>query len=73
MGVLCERATRKTSLGRREKEVLAELVDGRTEVDIAGRLGISRHTVHAHVRSVYMKLNVHSRVELIHRVIALAD
>jgi DNA-binding CsgD family transcriptional regulator len=31
---------------------------------IAAELGLSRHTVDAHLKHVYLKLDIHSRVEL---------
>jgi DNA-binding CsgD family transcriptional regulator len=60
-------------LAPRERQVLAELLEGRTEASIADRLSISRHTVHAHIRSLYAKLRVHNRVELMRRVLSYAD
>lgn len=70
---LCETAARRNSLAPRERQVLGELLDGRTEARIAERLSISPHTVHAHIRSLYAKLRVHSRVELMRRVLSYAD
>lgn len=61
---LCERASERVRLGKREREVLAGLLDGETEAAIAERLGISPHTVHTHVRTLYLKLGVHNRVDL---------
>lgn len=44
---------------------LAELVaDGLTNKQVAGRLYISRHTVDAHLRHIFRKLDINSRVEL---------
>jgi two-component system, NarL family, nitrate/nitrite response regulator NarL len=47
----------------REREVLAQLVDGASGSEIAERLSISTNTVRTHVQSVLTKLQVHSRLE----------
>jgi len=70
---LCDRAAADNALAPRECQILAELVDGRTEATIAQRLVISPHTVHAHIRSLYIKLRVHNRVELIRCVFSYAE
>ena len=48
-------------LTAREVEVLRLLAQGMTIPQIAKRLILSAHTVHAHVRSIYTKLDVNSR------------
>jgi DNA-binding CsgD family transcriptional regulator len=48
-------------LTTREVEVLRLLAQGMTNPQIAKRLILSSHTVHAHVRSIYTKLDVNSR------------
>lgn len=53
----------------REGEVLQLLYEGFKYQNIAGKLGISRHTVHDHIKNIYKKLEVHSRAELIGREI----
>jgi DNA-binding NarL/FixJ family response regulator len=45
----------------REREVLEELVAGKTTKRIARELSISYHTVDMHIRNIYTKLHVHSR------------
>jgi predicted ATPase/DNA-binding CsgD family transcriptional regulator len=50
------------SLTGRETEILRLVADGLTDPRIAARLRISVRTVHAHLRSVYTKLGVTSRV-----------
>jgi DNA-binding NarL/FixJ family response regulator len=45
----------------REREILELLVDGPTMQGIAEQLGVSYHTVDAHIRNIYDKLHVHSR------------
>jgi two-component system nitrate/nitrite response regulator NarL len=53
------------SLTRREREVLALLVEGATGAEMATRLSLSPHTVRTHVQNVMSKLQVHSRVEAV--------
>jgi len=53
----------EASLSSREREVLGLLAKGLRVIDIAQALGISRHTVGDHVKSVYRKLNIGSRAE----------
>ena len=48
-------------LTARELEVLALVADGRSDAEVAERLVVSLRTVHAHLRSIYRKLDVHSR------------
>jgi DNA-binding NarL/FixJ family response regulator len=45
----------------REKEVLELLVRGMRNKEIAGELGISEDTARVHLRSIFLKLNVHDR------------
>ena len=47
-----------------ELEVVDEVCSGRSNPDVAVRLGISRRTVEAHLRSVYRKLDVRTRLAL---------
>lgn len=49
----------------REREVLAELVGGHTNQDIADTLGVSPKTVMHHTMSVYRKLGVRGRAEAV--------
>ena len=55
-------------LSPREREVFDILAQGYGGEYIAEQLGVSYHTVRAHVRSIYRKLDVHSREELLDRV-----
>ncbi len=52
-----------TSLTRREQETLALLVEGKTNQAIAAELRISEKTVEKHIKAIFEKLNVSSRVE----------
>ena len=49
-------------LTHREIEVLTLLARGLSDAQIAEQLFLSRHTVHAHLRSVFGKLGVTSRM-----------
>ena len=49
-------------LSPREREILLWLIEGYTDKEIAGVLGISPRTVTTHVTSIYNKLGVFSRV-----------
>ena len=48
-------------LSAREREVLELMVQGLIKKEIADRLGLSYHTVDNHLRSIYAKLQVHTR------------
>lgn len=52
-----------SNLTRREQETLALVVDGRTNQAIAAELKISEKTVEKHIKAIFEKLNVGSRVE----------
>ena len=51
------------TLTQRERDVLVLLSRGCVDKEIARLLGISSWTVHEHVKRIFEKLNVHSRVE----------
>jgi DNA-binding NarL/FixJ family response regulator len=53
------------SLTGREEQVLGLMAAGLTNGQIAERLGLRRQTVKNHVRRVFEKLDIHSRLELI--------
>ena len=57
-------------LSDRELDILQGIFDRDKELAIAQKLGISPHTVHAHVRRIYGKLGLHSHSELIFRIFA---
>lgn len=64
----CTRIARSRGVAPRELQVLLALMEGLSEAAIADRFSISRHTVHAHVRNLYLKLGVHNRVQLFRQV-----
>lgn len=51
----------------RERQIAALLVEGCSNLNVAAHLDISEQTVAVHVRTIYRKLGVHSRVELARR------
>ncbi|MGH8247616.1 MAG: FHA domain-containing protein [Gammaproteobacteria bacterium] len=52
-----------------QTEVLEQLLRGREESRIARVLHRSRHTIHTHVKAIYRHFGVHSRLELIARLL----
>jgi two-component system, NarL family, nitrate/nitrite response regulator NarL len=52
------------SLTHREMEILAAVVSGLTNREIAGRYSISEQTVKHHVTNIFDKLGVYNRLEL---------
>jgi len=58
-------------LSRREKEVLALLVERLTNNEIGERLYISTATVKRHAHNIYQKLNVKTRREAVTKAVAL--
>lgn len=58
-------------LSEREVEVTRLLASGRTNREIAHELYVSHGTVKAHTASIYRKLGVHNRAEMIGRARAL--
>jgi DNA-binding NarL/FixJ family response regulator len=53
-------------LSRRESEILLLCAKGLRYAEVASALGLSVHTVNAHLKSVYRKLMVNSRAEAIY-------
>lgn len=53
------------ALTTRENEVLDQIIEGKTNRQIAEELFISENTVAFHVKQIYEKLHVHSRAEAV--------
>lgn len=64
----CATVSARYRLSGREREVLAELARARTIASIAEELVVSENTIKAHTKSIYRKLGVHTREELLHRI-----
>ena len=58
-------------LSEREIEVLQLISEGLSNPEIADRLFLSTHTIKAHTRNIFSKLNVHNRTQAIVRSQAL--
>lgn len=54
-----------TRLTRREREIMDCLSKGYVDKEIAGALGISTWTVHGHIKNIFEKLGVHTRIEAV--------
>ncbi|MBI3395878.1 MAG: response regulator transcription factor [Spirochaetia bacterium] len=52
------------NLTDRERQVLSLMVKGKSISAVASFLGLSDHTIHGYVKSIYKKLNVHNRAQL---------
>lgn len=61
---LTKGAFKGSTLGRREREVVALVAEAKSTREIAEQLGISPATVEAHRRNIMRKLGLHSVVEL---------
>jgi DNA-binding CsgD family transcriptional regulator len=55
---------RSPALTDAELRIISHVSQGTTNRRVAEELSVSRHTVDAHLKHVYLKLDVHSRVEL---------
>lgn len=63
-------AVHEYGLSSREREVLELMVAGLIKKEIADRLHLSYHTVDNHLRSIYSKLQVHTRGGAVAKAIA---
>jgi DNA-binding NarL/FixJ family response regulator len=52
-------------LSTREREILELIIGGLSNKEIAGRLSVSVLTLRWHLKQIYRKLHVHSRVEVV--------
>jgi len=59
----------ESPLSEREREVLAQLCQGRSYSDIARALYVSQETVHFHIKNIYRKLQVHSKSAAVARAL----
>lgn len=64
-GALHPRAEHKVSLSPREREILQLIAEGRTNIEIAELLGISRETVKTMLYRAFTKLRVKRRSEAV--------
>lgn len=61
------------ALTNREKDVLEQLVSGRSNGEIAASLGVAQNTVKNHVSRIFDKFGVGSRVELLAAIVEKGD
>lgn len=59
------------ALTAKELVVLSRIAQGFRYAEIAELQGVSTHTVHSHVKSIYSKLSVHSRSEAVHEAMQM--
>jgi DNA-binding NarL/FixJ family response regulator len=57
-----------TGLTRREREILAEIAEGKSNLAIAGSLGLSKRAVEKHINAIFMKLELPESEEVSRRV-----
>jgi DNA-binding CsgD family transcriptional regulator len=62
----------RLGLSRREAQIVALVIRGQSNSEIAQSLGLSRHTVKTHLERILEKLGVHSRTEVAVAVVELA-
>lgn len=62
-------ASSSAKLTSRERQVANLVASGLSDTNVASRLGISEQTVGSHLRRIYSKLGIHTRVELTARLI----
>jgi DNA-binding CsgD family transcriptional regulator len=59
------------SLTEREKQIASRLMQGKTYKMIAGELTLSENTVKTHVKNIYGKFQVQSRIELLNKTMEM--
>lgn len=65
---VCEKPEITELLSKREIEVLQKLLEGKSRKQIADELYVTEATIKKHSASIYSKLNVHNRTELIYKL-----
>ncbi|MHC5705875.1 response regulator transcription factor [Streptomyces tirandamycinicus] len=63
--------TETPTLAPRERETLRHIAAGRTYVQTARHMGLSKHTVDAYLRRIRAKLNINTTAELTRLAISL--
>jgi len=63
IGQLIDDSDNVSELSDRENAILAKLIDGRTNKDIANELGICEATVKVHLRACYRKIGAKNRTQ----------
>lgn len=65
MAPAVESVTRAYGLSKRESQIVSLLCEGNAFARIGELMGLSTSTVQTHAKSIYRKLDVHSKQELI--------
>jgi DNA-binding CsgD family transcriptional regulator len=63
--IMLNRSDLAKGLSKAQQNVLGLLLQGKSEIEIADSLGRSRHTVHDHIKAIYRRLGVTTRVQLL--------
>jgi len=61
----CEADQAEASVTPAQYRVLAEVLEGSSEKEIAARPHLNPHTVHNHITAIHERLKIHSRSELL--------
>jgi DNA-binding NarL/FixJ family response regulator len=56
-----------------QRQIIPLLKEGKSETEIAALLDKSRHTIHAQIRGMFERMEVHSREELIVKLMKIGD
>ena len=67
------RRTGSTLLNPTEKKLLQLLSEGLTKARAAQELNVSRYTVDAHLREIFLKLEVHSTVAAVGKALRKSE
>jgi DNA-binding NarL/FixJ family response regulator len=59
------RLTEAWDLSERQAGIVKLLFDGMTEEQAAFELGISKSTVHTHIKTLYRRLGIHNQAEFL--------
>ncbi|MCQ2353578.1 MAG: LuxR C-terminal-related transcriptional regulator [Clostridia bacterium] len=65
---VCEKPEITGLISKREMEVLQKLLEGKSRKQIAEELFVTESTIKKHSASIYSKLDVHNRTELIYKL-----
>ncbi len=60
----------RTPLTPRERELVTHLAGGRGTREIADQMGLTVQTINTYLKRIYSKIGVHSRVELLSRLVS---
>lgn len=65
---VCEKPEIAELISKREMEVLQKLLEGKSRKQIADELFVTEATIKKHSASIYSKLDVNNRTELIYKL-----